>query len=190
MNRRIAIKGILGLAGLGCASVIGVKYGIGHFKQDRGKLEVQSGLIAELADLILPPTRTPGAKEAVVQEYIISYMEDCSPMKEYNNFLNGLVDLQEHCENKYNHSFEKCSLLQKNKILESLDNEQDSKSLFSKIYTRIQGRSFFVILKSLTIEGYCISELGATQHLEYQAIPGKYSAISPLKVNQKSWATK
>jgi len=170
MNRRIAIKGILGLAGLGCASVIGVKYGIGHFKQDRGKLEVQSGLIAELADLILPPTRTPGAKEAVV--------------------LNGLVDLQEHCENKYNHSFEKCSLLQKNKILESLDNEQDSKSLFSKIYTRIQGRSFFVILKSLTIEGYCISELGATQHLEYQAIPGKYSAISPLKVNQKSWATK
>jgi hypothetical protein len=190
MNRRTAIKGILGVAGLGYATFIGVKYFIGYSNQGRGKLEAHSMLIAELTNVIIPPTTTPGAKEALVHEYIIRYMEDCSPMKEYNNFLNGLTDLQENCENNYNHNFEKCSGVQKNKILESLDDNHDSTSLFSKINNKLQGRSFFVILKSLTIEGYCTSELGATKHLEYQPIPGKYIAITNLRVNQKSWATK
>jgi hypothetical protein len=61
MNRRTAIKGILAVAGLGYASVIGVKYFIGYSNQDRGKLEAQSILIAELANVIIPPTTSPSA---------------------------------------------------------------------------------------------------------------------------------
>jgi len=190
MNRRTAIKGILGLAGLGYATFIGVKYFIGYSNQGRGKLEAHSMLIAELTNVIIPPTKTPGAKETVVHEYIIRYMEDCSQMKEYINFLNGLNELQENCQNSYNHNFENCTAVQKNKMLENLDNKLDSTSLFSKINNKLQGRSFFDILKLLTIEGYCTSELGATKHLEYQPIPGKYLAITNLKANQKSWATK
>ena len=190
MNRRTAIKGILGVAGLGYATIIGVKYFIGYSNHDRGKLETQSLLIGELANVIIPPTQSPGAKEALVHEYIIRYMEDCSPMKEYNNFLNGLNELQENCQNSYNQNFENCTAVQKNKILENLDNNHDSTSLFSKISNKLQGRSFFTILKSLTIEGYCTSELGATKHLVYQPIPGKYLAITNLAANQKSWATK
>ena len=190
MNRRTAIKGILGVAGLGYASVIGVKYFIGHSNQERGKLKAQATLIAELANVIIPPTTTPGAKEALVHEYIISYMEDCAPMKEYNNFINGLTELQENCVSNNNHNFEKCNAIQKIKIVEDLDKNSGSNGLFSKISNKLQGRPFYDILKSLTIEGYCTSELGATKHLEYQLIPGKYIAITKLGVNQKSWATK
>lgn len=189
MNRRIAIKGILGLAGLSYASIIGVKYFIRYSNHGRGNLEAHTLLIAELTDVIIPPTTSPGAKDALVHEYIIRYMEDCSPMKEYNNFLNGLTDLQENCENTYNHNFENSTAVQKNKILENLDNNHDSTSLFLKINNKFLGRSFFDILKSLTIEGYCTSELGATKNLEYQLIPGKYKAITSL-TNQKAWATK
>jgi hypothetical protein len=190
MNRRTAIKGILAVAGLGYASVISVKYFIGYSNQDRGKLEVHSILIAELTDVIIPQTSSSGGKETLVNEYIIRYMEDCSSMKEYNNFLNGLKELQEDCQSSYNQNFENCSAAQKNKILKNLDNNHDSTSLFLKISNKLQGRSFFTILKSLTIEGYCTSELGATKHLEYQPIPGKYLAITNLRANQKSWATK
>lgn len=190
MNRRTAIKGILAVAGLGYASVIGVKYFIGYSNQDRGNLEAHSKLIAELTDVIIPPTTTPGAKEALVHEYIIRYMEDCSSMKEYNNFINGLNELQENCVSNYNTNFENCTAVQKNKILEDLNTNSDSDGLFSKISNKLQGRSFFTILKSLTIEGYCTSELGATKHLVYQPIPGKYLAITNLAANQKSWATK
>jgi hypothetical protein len=190
MNRRTAIKGILAAAGLGYASIIGVKYFIGHSNQDRGKLEAHSKLIAELANVIMPPTQSPGAKDALVHNYIISYMEDCSSMKEYNNFINGLTDLQENCVGNYNNSFENCTAVQKIKIIEDLDNNSDSNGLISKISNKLQGRSFYNILKSLTIEGYCTSEMGATQHLVYALIPGKYNAITQLSKNQKSWATK
>lgn len=190
MNRRTAIKGILAVAGLGYASVIGVKYLIGYSNQDRGKLQAHAELIAELANVIIPPTQSPGAKDALVHKHIISYLEDCSSMKEYNNFINGLTDLQENCVSNYNTNFENCTAVQKNKIIEDLDNNSDSNGLFSKISNKLQGRSFYDILKSLTIEGYCTSEMGATQHLVYTLIPGKYSAITPLSKNQKSWATK
>lgn len=190
MNRRTAIKGLLGVAGLGYASAIGVKYFIGHSNQDRGKLETQAILIAELTNVIIPPTTTPGAKDALVHEYIIRYMEDCAPMKEYNNFLNGLNDLQENCVSNYRTTFEKCTAIQKNEIIKDLDANSGSNGLLSKISNKLQGRSFYTILKSLTIEGYCTSELGATKQLVYQPIPGKYIPITKLSVNQKSWATK
>ncbi len=190
MNRRKAIGGILGITGISIASFIGVKYFYVNQKTKRELLHNFSNLISELVDVIIPPTETPGAKEAKVHEYILSYMEDCSSMKEYNNFLNGLNDLQESCESTYNNTFENCTADQKNKIIESLDNNHDSKSLLSKINNKLQGRSFFDILKTLTIEGYCSSELGATMHLEYQPIPGKYNAITNLEPNQKAWATK
>ncbi len=190
MNRRTAIKGILGVAGLGYATYIGVKYFIEYVNQDRGKLEAQSILIAELANVIIPPTQSPGAKEALVHNYIISYLEDCSSIKEYNNFIKGLTDLQENCVSNYNNNFENCTTVQKNKIIEDLDNNSDSNGLFSKISNKLQGHSFYDILKSLTIEGYCTSEMGATQHLVYALIPGKYNAITSLNKNQKSWATK
>ena len=190
MKRRTAIGGILGLAGLGYVSIIGVKYFIGNSNQDRGKLEAYFNLIAELAEMIIPTTTSPGAKSAKVQEYIINYMEDCSTIKEYYNFLNGLNDLQEDCRNNYSLYFEDCSASQKKELFENLDNNWISKGLLLKINNKLRGRSFFNILKALTIEGYCTSFIGATKHLEYVSIPGKYKAVTELSMNQKSWATK
>ncbi|MDN3642974.1 gluconate 2-dehydrogenase subunit 3 family protein [Lutimonas halocynthiae] len=190
MNRRKAIGGILGLAGVSYASVIGVS----HFKENstesRGKLAAHANFLAELVDVIIPATSTPGAKMAGVQDYIINYMEDCSSSKEYTNFLNGLNDLHERCENAYGCNFEDCSASQKNELLENLDNSWYSKGLLMKINNKLLGRSFFNLLKTLTIEGYCTSFMGATKHLEYLPIPGRYKAITSLQTNQKSWATK
>jgi len=191
MNRRKAIGGILGITGVGLASVTGVKYFIGDSNHDSGKLAAHINLIAELAEVIIPTTAdSPGAKPAQVQDYIINYMEDCASRKEYNNFLNGLNDLRDRCENNYGCNFKDCSGEQKIQLLENLDNSWNSKGLLMKINNKLLGRSFFNILKTLTIEGYCTSYIGATKHLEYNPIPGKYVAITTLKINQKSWATK
>ena len=35
-------------------------------------------------------------------------------------------------------------------------------------------------LKELTLVGYCMSEVGATQMMQWQAIPGYYEACAPL----------
>ena len=188
MNRRKAIGGILAITGLGIASYTGVKFFYG--KSNKGQLRNYLSLISELVDVIIPPTDSPGAKEANVQNYIIDFMESCSSKKEYNNFLNGLNDLQDTCLNNYDNNFEDCTMNQKIEVLENLDSNYDSNSLLAKIDAKIRGRSFFNILKSLTIEGYCTSELGATKLLAYVPVPVNYNAIITIEPNQKAWATR
>ncbi len=39
--------------------------------------DLQKSLIAEVADVIIPATTTPGAKEAGAQNFIIRVMRDC-----------------------------------------------------------------------------------------------------------------
>jgi hypothetical protein len=190
MNRRKAIGGILGLAGITFASYVTVKSFSKKSQLNEGQLKTHLILISELVDEIIPPTETPGAKEAKVQDYIIDFMESCSSKKDYDNFLNGLIDLQANCFNTYGHSFENCLVDQKKEVLDDLDNSLKYSSLLSKIRDRLFGRSFFNILKTLTIEGYCTSSIGATELLAYQPIPGRYIAITKLGINQKAWATR
>jgi len=189
MNRREAFGGILGLTGIGFISLTGVKYFQGNSLNKRGSLVAHKALISELVNVLIPTTTTSGAKEVLVQDYIIDYMENCSSSKEYNNFLNGLSDLQETCYSNYDCFFEECSTTQKKERLEILDNNLYTNGLLLKISNKLRGRSFFNILKSLTIEGYCTSYIGATEHLKYMAIPGKYKAITEIKDNHKAWAT-
>jgi len=190
MNRRKAIVGIFGLVGVGSVSVLGAKYFIGKSSHNIEELEGQLDLIAELVDVIIPPTRSPGAKESLVHVYIINYMEDCASRKEYNNFKNGLNDLQVTSVNNFNNVFEKCSKTQKKQLLENLEKSSTYTGLLLKINNKLRGRSFFNMLKTLTIEGYCTSSNGATKHLAYLPVPGRYDAVTKLKVNQKAWATK
>ncbi len=190
MNRRTVLKGILGITGIGLASFSGYKYIVGSLN-NKGQLKAYIDLISELVDVIIPTTSgAPGAKLAQVQDYVIFYMEDCSSNKEYNNFLNGLNDLQENCLDVYGNNFENCTTDQKMELLKDLDNDSSSKGLLSKISNKLRGRSFFNILKTLTVEGYCTSEIGATKHLEYLPVPGRYKAITELSANQKAWATR
>jgi hypothetical protein len=81
-------------------------------------------------------------------------------------------------------------MAQKIEALEILDINSGDNDLLTKIDNKIRGRSFFVILKSLAIEGYCSSELGATKLLAYVPVPVNYNAITILTPNQKAWATR
>jgi len=187
MNRRKAIGGIFALTGIGFASFTGFK--LFFEKASRGQLQNYENLLAELVDIIIPPTDTPGAREANVQGYIISFMEFCSSNKEYTNFYNGLNDLQENCLSDYNTHFADCTNQQKIALLEDLDSSADPNGIMAKINKKLRGRPFFSILKSLTVEGYCTSKLGATELLAYQPIPARYKPITTLQPNQKAWAT-
>lgn len=188
MNRRKAIGGILALTGIGIGTYTGFNFF--YATSNKGQLTNYKNVIAALVDVIIPATETPSAKEANVQDFIIDYMETCSSRKEYTNFFNGLNGLQETCLDTYGFHFEKCTPQQQITIVEDLDNTYDASNLFSKIRNKIAGRPFYTILKALTVEGYCTSELGATQHLVYEPIPARYNPITTIQPNQKAWATK
>ena len=48
----------------------------------------------------------------------------------------------------------------------------------------------FAMLKELTVLGYFSSEIGATQALAYDKVPGGYWGCLDLKPGQKGWATR
>ncbi|WP_316820137.1 gluconate 2-dehydrogenase subunit 3 family protein [Pedobacter gandavensis] len=149
------------------------------------------GLIAELAEVIIPRTNTPGAKDAMVEVFIVDMIKSCSDLKTQNNFINGLTELKKYTSDHYNTSYSKCSLSDKVLILKFFEDKATYHyNILNKIDRKLLGQPFFTKLKELTIEGYCSSKIGATEGLAYDYIPHNFQCCIPLTKDQRSWATK
>ncbi|MBC7890100.1 MAG: gluconate 2-dehydrogenase subunit 3 family protein, partial [Ferruginibacter sp.] len=74
---------------------------------------------------------------------------------------------------------------QKKQLLVQLDKEANASA---KNETN-SNEHYFAMLKRLTISGYFTSEIGATQALNYEAIPGKFEGCIAFKKGDKPWAT-
>lgn len=147
-------------------------------------------LISEISAMIVPQTDTPGAREAGVGIYIINVVESCLSDTDKRTVLLGLNDLEEYSYNKYSASFIKCSQEQKTMILKHFQKKgQFDNAFLNKVKKKLLGPDFFELIKTLTVNGYCSSKIGATQGLAYEHIPVKYIACTPLLPNQRSWAT-
>lgn len=133
----------------------------------------QEALLAEVADIIIPTTKTPGAKAAGAEKFIVRVMRDCYPLKDQETFYSGLTRLNSDSKTKFGKSFEELTLAQKNEMVKQ---------------TTTSDTAFFRRMKELTVTGYFTSEIGATQALEYLPIPGRFEPCIPLKPGQKAWA--
>jgi hypothetical protein len=191
MNRRTTIKSLIGLAAVGVASVSIYEWKVYNHQIDFNLLHQKKKLIAELAEVIIPRTDTPGAKDVKAEDYILRVLEFCTAYREQNFFLNGLLDVESYASDKYNREFVNCTKDQKISIVKHFEDKSDYHiAILNKINNKIIGEPFFVKLKNLTVEGYCMSEIGATKGLAYDLVPVKFESCIPLKANQRSWATK
>lgn len=156
-------------------------------------------MIEEIAEIILPATSTPGAKEAKVPEYVLIMLADCYPEADQQRFFKGLDTLNERAKEAHGIEFLDCkpeqqmALLQKEEALAMEEREEQIKAR-AKATTREEKEKqmdppFFSMMKEMTLVGYFTSEPGATQALEYVHVPGRYEACTPLKPGQKAWAT-
>ncbi|CCG99065.1 twin-arginine translocation pathway signal [Fibrella aestuarina BUZ 2] len=159
----------------------------------------QDALVAELADVIIPTTKTPGAKAAKVNEIIDVVLKDCYKQPDQQRFIDGLTQVQKMSQDAYGKSYTQLDNTQKIDIMKKL--EAEAKQQRAEMARKVEGQQdvqipqakrnatpFFVMLKDLTLMGYFTSEIGATQALEYVAIPGRYDGCVPLKPGQKAWA--
>ncbi len=133
----------------------------------------QEALIAEVADIIIPTTDTPGAKAAGVEKFIVRVMRDCYEKPDQDKFYEGLSKLDADSKLKFKKSFTELSTQQKNVMVGD---------------ATVYNRDFFSRIRELTITGYFISEIGATQALAYVPIPGRFDGCIPLEKDQKTWA--
>lgn len=189
MNRRESIKSILAASFLVTPIYSGCRRSATHSQIELESLYLQKGLIAELAETIIPATDTPGAKDAKVEDFIIKMILEDEPSKTQNRFLSGLRDLQSYSKKRYGKPFQNCSSLDKITILDYYENKDFKSEILKKIEEKLFGESFFSTLKHLTVIGFCTSKIGATEALAYDYIPINYQACIPLLKGQKSWAT-
>lgn len=190
MKRRKAIARI----SLWGASSIAIFSGVNFFYSKKyfpiSRLNEHKELISILADLILPKTDTPGAKDANVSETIIKIVENCFESNLQQTFINGLFEIESCAKSEYGLLFRDCKINRQNTILQEFDKKEQINNIFIlKVKNKLFGPSFFSILKDLTVKSFFTSEIGATQALQYDYIPGKYIGCLSIQNNQKCWAT-
>jgi hypothetical protein len=190
MNRRKAIFRI-SVAAAGAVVLTGGYNWYNIIKNpDISYLDQNKGLIAALAETIIPETDSPGAKKAGVHDFIVKLIRDCTTVREQNTFIDGLKSMNSFCMHKWGHSYDQCTVKEQEEALAHFEEiGMRGDDLVSKVKNRYLGRPFFTILKQSTVEGYCTSQPGATLGLAYAYIPGRFQGCIPLVPGQKAWAT-
>ena len=98
-------------------------------------------------------------------------------------------DLEAYTHSKYQSAVSRIAMTVKNKnVLNHFErrNQERHSALLDKVKNRITGKSFFETLKSYTVQGYCISEKGASLGMRYIAVPGKYLVLHSAGTKSKS----
>ncbi|MBS1680169.1 MAG: gluconate 2-dehydrogenase subunit 3 family protein [Bacteroidetes bacterium] len=163
-----------------CKSLPDVSYKPIFFNGD------QARLVSEVAEIILPKTDTPGAKEVGVPNFIDRMIADCYDEKDQKTFLKGLTAFDEGTKKMYGDRFIYCEPEQQQAYV--LQTHQNAVNL-AKGDKKAQ-RPFILKLKELAMLGYFLSEPGATQVLQYNQVPGAYHGCMPLSEagNGRTWA--
>jgi hypothetical protein len=146
----------------------------------------QIKVLGEIADVIIPTTKSSGgAKAAGMAKFIPMMVNDCYPAKNQHEFMTGLKEFEKRAKDKFKKSFALIPLVERRKMLEALRTETiDGKRAKEKSAITY----FFNTVRDLTVLGYFSSEIGCTQARAYVAIPGEYNGEALLKPGQKSWA--
>ncbi len=144
----------------------------------------QAVTIMDITDIIIPTTDTPGAVEVGVPKFIESMVSEIYTKEDQEDFLNGLKDFQQSVKSTYGDSF--VALEMETKILAVTALNASAVGSSSEKGSK---EHFYMKVKELTVGGFCMSEVGATQVLKYDKTPGEYKGCIPFEEVGKTWAT-
>jgi gluconate 2-dehydrogenase gamma chain len=178
MGAAISASAFAGLM-QGCKTTPELTYVPQFFSEDQGRL------VMEVAEIIIPKTDTPGAKDVGVPGFIDTMLKDCYKKEDQDRFLEGLAAFDEDAKKAYGDSFIYCKPEQQ---MELVKKTHDAAVAEAK-ENREAKRPFILMTKELTLLGFFTSEPGATQVLQYEAVPGAYHGCVPLAQVGKTWAT-
>ena len=140
----------------------------------------------EIADTILPDTKTPGAKAAKTGAFMAVMVTDSYQPKDQTIFRDGMKKLDAAAQAANKTPFVASTAAQRLALLETLDKEQ-------KTYmdTRKPGdpAHYFRMMKELSLLGYFTSEIGCTQAQRYIESPGRFDPCLPYTKGEVSWAS-
>jgi len=183
IDRRAALKRLALLTGgaLSASTVAAVMSGCqprtdgAAVWQPRALQSDQAETLATVADLIIPPTDTPGARAAGVHEYIDVMLADFHDATFRADFVAGIDGIEATAQANYGAAFTELTTADQVALLTAMEAGEDP---------------FWPTLKGQVIVGYYTSEVGATEELQYRRVPGQFLGCVPLNEagNGRTWA--
>jgi gluconate 2-dehydrogenase gamma chain len=194
MDRREALKrtawmmgGILSapaIAGVlkGCTAKPTIDWKPAFLKED------QAVLVTQVAEIIIPKTDSPGAKDVGVPGFIDSMLKDVYSEEDQKRYLDGLDAFNKDAEKEYGDPFIELSAEDQAAFVKKVHDEAVKEE---KSDRRPPKRPFILMTKELTMLGFFTSKPGASEVLQYMAVPGAYKGCVPLSEagNGKTWAS-
>ena len=139
----------------------------------------QAKVVEVIADILIPRTDTPGALDAEVPAYIDRMFKGNFSEEDQGKVKAGFKAFASQCQAANGKSFLDCTPEQKLSFLQSLEKEaqnSDKPSLIGE-------------MKRLTYRGFFTSEVGMTEVLQYDPVPGNYDGCISLADAGGTWAT-
>lgn len=177
-----------------------------------GEFSVQDiAFLDEIAETILPATKTPGAKAAKTGAFMALMVTDCYGPAQQKVFRDGMRKLDEACKKSNSVAFVAAAPQQRLAVLKVLDQEQkrvmDSREAAERkrkglapvpglVIAIDEGNDqstdrpphYFRMMKELTLLGYFTSEIGCKQAMRYVEAPGRFDPCIPYKAGDPAWA--
>jgi len=145
----------------------------------------QSEMVARIAEIIIPPTDTPGARAANVNRFVDTLLDGSFRPDERDQFLSGLDAVNTRCQNTYDARFTACSSENQRALVAELDDETFGPKADP---SDPENPEFYRMMKELAIVGYYTSEVGATQELKTNLVPGSYDGDVDYEEVGRAWA--
>ena len=194
INRREAIRRVSAL--LGGAAFVGGRGLLSACERASFPLEEATlgeftadniAFLDEIAETILPATKTPGAKAAKTGAFMALMVTDCYSPVEQKIFHEGMRKVDDATRKANNVSFMEATPLQRSAVLTMLDHEQ--KGVMDARETAVdQPAHYFRMMKELALLGYFTSEVGCTQAMRYIESPGRFDPCIPYTPGEPAWA--
>jgi len=138
-------------------------------------------LLDEVAETILPETKTPGAKAAHVGAFMALMVTDTYEDRDQQIFRDGMKQLKDA-------SFMAATPDQRLALLERLDREQKAYGETHRDDTPPAAPHYFRQIKELALLGYFTSDIGCTQAMRYRETPGRFDPCVPYTPGETAWA--
>ncbi|WP_421568707.1 gluconate 2-dehydrogenase subunit 3 family protein [Stenotrophomonas sp. PD6] len=143
----------------------------------------------EIAETILPRTKTPGAKDAGAGAFMARFVSDCYTEKQQATFRAGLADIDKRAGGR----FISLTPPARAKLLRTLDAEARKRAVevgdTGTAYGDKAMPHYFTMIKQLAIFGFFTSKVGATETLQYVAVPGRYDGDLAYVPGTPAWGT-
>ncbi len=140
----------------------------------------------EIAETILPETKTPGAKAAHTGAFMALMVTDCYTLRDQQVFRAGMGSIEQAAQRSSSNSFVASTAAEKLTLLERLDAEQRT---FMSTRKPDEPAHYFRMMKELALLGYFTSEIGYTRAMRYIEAPGRFDPCAPHAPGDKTWAS-